>query len=72
LKSLEGVRNKKNSWEMIAEKIGLRYWPPYRSGWECRDFSIDVLTNESPTITLQTKAFIRVRDMIVEAEFKKR
>jgi hypothetical protein len=72
IRSLDGKRRLPDFFELVAEKIKLPFWPRYRSGWECKEFVVDVLTNEQPTITIETKAFIKVQAMLAERDIKKR
>lgn len=72
IRSLDGKRSDPQFYALVAEKIKLPFWPPYQSGWECKEFVVDVLTNEQPTISVQTKAFMKVNAMLVEQDYKKR
>jgi hypothetical protein len=72
IRSLDGKRSDSHFFELVAEKIKLPFWPYYHSGWECKEFIVDVLTNEQPTITIQTKAFIKVQGMLAQRDIKKR
>jgi len=72
IRSLNGKRRDPDFFNLVAKKIQLPFWPPYGPGWECKDFKVDVLTNEQPTITIQTKAFIKVQAMLAERDIKKR
>lgn len=73
LKSLRNTRHRTDFYQLVSEAIKMpRYWKPFRQGWECQDFFIDVLTNEMPTITIMTKHFTKVRDKINEDALRNR
>jgi len=71
-KSLKGSRRRTDFYPLIAHKIGMSsYWQPFRAGWECKDFIVDVVANDDPTITIRTKAYLKVRDMINNEHIKR-
>lgn len=71
-RSLENARDKGNLYLTVAEKLGLKdFWTPYSNTFECKDFLIDILSNQNPTITIWNKSFIEVRDKINEEALKK-
>lgn len=66
-KSLNKARDREGFWELISSTIGMPYfWEPFQSEWKCPDFVVEVLSNEDPTITIQTPEYIEVRDRINE------
>jgi hypothetical protein len=70
--SLKNGREREDFYQLISQKIGMtQYWPPYNQGWDCKDFIVEVTPNIDPTITIQTKDYLRVRDKLNE-EFLKR
>lgn len=72
-KSLKNAREESNFYLVVADKLGLaKSWTPYSSTFECKDFLVDVLSNENPTVTIWDKSFIEVRDKINEEELKKK
>ena len=72
-KSLENARDKGNLYLIVAEKLGLKdFWTTSSSTFECKDFLIDVLPNQNPTITIWNKSFIEVRDKINEEALRKK
>lgn len=73
LKSLEGKRFEKNFYAMVGEKLGLPvFGTGYRSRFECRDFLVEVLTNEVPTITIWNKSGQVIHGKIVEETYRKK
>lgn len=71
-RSLNKARERENFWELVSSKIGFPfYWTPYRGGWDCSDFVVEVISNEDPTITIQTKYYITVRDKLNEETLRK-
>ncbi len=72
-RSLDKARDRDNFWKLISSTIGLpTFWEPFQSEWKCRDFVVEVVTNENPDIYIQTPEFIRVRDRINEEALKKK
>jgi len=70
--SLKNVREKNGFYLIVADKLGLaNVWTPNSSTFECRDFLVDVLSNENPTITIVTKEYLEVQDIINEQALKK-
>lgn len=72
-KSLENARDGGNLYLIVAEKLGLKeFWTPFSNTFECKDFLIDVLSNQNPTVTIWNKSFIEVRDKINEEVLRKK
>ena len=72
-KSLENARDKGNLYLIVAEKLGLEnFWTSFSNTFECKDFLIDVLPNQNPTITIWIKSFIEVRDKMNEEAIRKK
>lgn len=70
--SLDKARERADFWELVASKIGLTpFWQPFRSRWECKDFIVEVITNEDPTIMIQTKEYLKMQDRLNEEYIKK-
>lgn len=64
-RSLEKSRDRPDFWERISSAIGLPYfWEPFQLEWKCPDFVVEVTPNESPTITIQTPEYMKLRDRI--------
>jgi len=72
-RSLDKARDRNDFWQIVSTTIGMPYyWEPFQSEWKCRDFVVEVVTNENPDIYIQTPEFIKVRDRINEEALRKK
>jgi hypothetical protein len=70
-RSLNKARDREDFWELVSSTIGMPYfWEPFQSEWKCPDFVVEVISNEDPTITIQTQEYIKVRDRINDESIK--
>jgi hypothetical protein len=70
--SLKGARNLPDFYRRVATAIGLlEYFEPDGTRWKCDGFSIEVLTNEEPTINIRSKAFEEFRSKLNDGYMKR-
>lgn len=64
-KSLNKARYRDDFWERISSTIGMPYFfEPFESEWKCPEFVVEITPNDDPDITIQTPAYMKLRDQI--------
>jgi hypothetical protein len=70
-RSLQGKRWGRDFYPTLAALLGLgNFGTGYLERFECRDFLIDVIRNDIPTITIWNKSFIDFHSRIVEDSYR--
>jgi len=70
-RSLENAREKPDYYSLVAGKLGLEdFWTHHNSDFECKEFIVHRLDNQTPTISVWTREYLAARDKRNEDRIK--